>query len=372
MGSVHFLDGGGEMAKLILTHDWASNPLGPLDSWPSTLKTAVSMALNSRFPKCLFWGPQMIGIHNDAFRPILGGKCLAPGRPMQETWSEVWSDIGPIAQRALNGEATFIEDFPLLINRHGFPEQACFTFCYSPIRDETGRVCGFIDTVMEPTQTVRWHRQARLLHGELEHRIKNLLSIVSAIANQTLQSAETDLAARQAFMQRIGTLSQAQTILTRSCASGGNVREIIEESLAPYRTGLGRFEIDGPPVLLSSRKGLTLALAVNELATNALKYGALSNETGRVRIGWKAGRPGTDDRFTWCWGEMGGPKVSAAGRKGFGSRIIERVLADDFQGEVRFDLQEAGLVCELTTQMLHLDESPSGNRDVANDRETGA
>lgn len=81
MSSVHFLDGGGEMAKAILAHDWASNPLGPLEQWPSALKTTLSMALNSRFPKCLFWGAQMISIHNDAFRPILGGKSPATGRP---------------------------------------------------------------------------------------------------------------------------------------------------------------------------------------------------------------------------------------------------------------------------------------------------
>lgn len=354
LSSVHFLDGGGEMAKAILAHDWSSNPLGPPDSWPAALKTAVSMALNSRFPKCLFWGPQMISIHNDAFRPILGDKPCALGRPMQEIWSEVWGDIGPIAERAFRGEATFVEDFPLVIERHGYPEQTYFTFCYSPIRDAAGAVCGFIDTVIETTKTVESRQQARLLNGELEHRIKNLLSVVSIIASQTLQSSETDQAAREIFIQRLRTLSQAQSILTRSNAVEGSIGEIIEESLAPYRSGLGRFEISGPPMLLGSKQGLTLALAINELATNAVKYGALSNDIGKVRISWKTGRTGTNDEFVLSWRELGGPAVSEPNRKGFGSRIIERVLAHDFQGEVRLELRPSGLLCELKTQMLHL------------------
>lgn len=356
LGSVHFLDGGGEMAKAILAHDWSSNPLGPPDSWPAALKTAVSMALNSRFPKCLFWGPQMISIHNDAFRPILGEKPCALGRPMQEIWSEIWGDVGPIAERVYRGEATFIEDFPLVIDRHGYPEQTYFTFCYSPMRDEAGAVRGFIDTVIETTQTVEARQQARLLNGELEHRIKNLLSVVSVIANQTLQSSETDQAARETFIQRLETLSQAQSILTRSDAIEGNVREIIEESLAPYRSGLGRFEISGPPTQIASKQGLTLALAINELATNALKYGALSNDIGKIQVLWKAGRPATEDEFVLSWHELGGPTVSEPNRKGFGSRIIERVLAHDFQGEVRLEFRPSGLLCELETKMLYLGE----------------
>lgn len=352
--AVHFLDGGGEMAKAILAHDWSSNPLGSPDTWPPALKTAVSMTLNSKFPKCLVWGSGMVTIHNDAFRPILGDKFPVLGRSFQDIWEEVWTEIGPIAERAYRGEATFIEDFPLLINRKGYPEQTYFTFCYSPIRDETGAVRGMIDTVIETTQTVEWRQEARLLNGELEHRIKNILSIVSAIAHQTLRSSDTDRALRQAFTQRIETLSQAQAILSRTHISKDNVREIIQESLAPFRTGLGRFDIAGPSAFISSKQGLTLALAINELATNALKYGALSNDTGQILITWKAGRPDSQDEFSLCWREVGGPPVVASNPKGFGSRVIEKVLAQDFEGEVRTQFLETGFVCELTTQMLHL------------------
>lgn len=353
-GSVHFLDGGGETAKAVRAYDWSSSPLGPIDSWSPALKTAISMALNSRFPKCIVWGKGMTSIPNDAFHPILGGKPSALGRSFRDVWSEAWEEIGPIAERAYAGEPTFIEDFPLVIDRHGFPEKAYFTFCYSPIRDENGIVRGMIDTVMETTGVVKARQQARLLNGELAHRIKNILSIVSVIANQTLQSNDADIEARDAFIQRIGTLAQAQSIVSRSNSSETTVRDIVEETLAPFRTGSGRFSIAGPPVLLSSRQALTLGLAVNELATNALKYGALSNDTGKVCIVWEAGRAGTEDEFLLNWSEADGPRVVSSGRKGFGSRIIERVLAQDFAGEVELELRPSGLSCKIRTRMLHL------------------
>lgn len=355
-GTIDFLDGGGEMAQAIRAHDWSSSGLGPPHAWPAALKTAVSMALNSRFPKCIVWGPGLVSIYNDAFRPILGDKPFALGRSFRDIWSEVWDEIGPIAERAYAGEPTFIEDFPLVIDRHGYPEQTYFTFCYSPIRDESGIVRGMMDTVIETTANVEARRQSRLLNRELEHRIKNTLAVVSAIVNQTLQSTGSDRDAREALTQRIGALAQAQSLLTRSSFAEATIRDVVEEGLAPFRNGEGRFRIEGPPVMLSSKQALTLALAVNELATNALKYGALSNGHGEVRVEWRAGRPGTDDEFRLEWVETGGPPIVASERKGFGSRIIERVLAQDFSGQALLVLDPAGLRCELLTRMLHLGE----------------
>lgn len=351
------------MAEAIRTIDWSCHELGAPDTWPPTLKTCVSMALNSRFPKCVVWGPNLISIPNDAFQPILGDKPLALGRSFRDIWSEAWAEIGPIAERAFAGEAIFIRDFPLEIERYGYPEEAFFTFCYSPIRDDQGIVRGIIDTVIETTSTVEAQRQARLLNRELEHRIKNTLAVVSAIVNQTLRSSMSDEAAREALMLRIGALSQAQSILTRSTFAEASVKDVVEEALTPFRTGNGRFQIEGPRVMLSARQALTLALSINELATNALKYGALSTDAGAVRLGWAAGRRGTDDRFQLCWLETGGPSVGGSPRKGFGSRIIENVLAQDFAGDVALIYAPDGVQCVLTTQMRHLgdDREVSGS-----------
>lgn len=354
LDSLGFLDGGGEMASSIRRHDWTSNNLGPLPDWPSALKTAVGMALNSKFPKCIVWGPEMITVHNDAFRPILGDKPAALGRSFRDVWSEAWHEIGPLLERAYAGEATFIEDFPLVIDRYGYPEQCYFTFCYSPIRDENGVVRGMMDTVIETTGKVEAQRQARLLNAELEHRIKNALSVIQAIVNQTFQSSAGKEEARKALVQRIGALAEAQVLLTRSSKAEAAVLDVVEQGLAPFRSGQGRFRVEGPPVMLSAKQSLSLALAINELATNALKYGALSTETGVVDITWTAGRPGSQDEFRLSWVEDGGPPVSRPRRRGFGSRIIEKALAPDFMGEALLSYDPAGLRCDLTTRMIHI------------------
>ncbi|MCE0914094.1 MULTISPECIES: response regulator [unclassified Pseudomonas] len=149
-----WLDGGGLMAERIRNHDWSSTTLGPLASWPDVLKTTVALCLASRFPQAVLWGDALITLHNDAFSEILGNKPSALGRPFSAVWQEAWSDIRHLAQRALDGEAVYIEDFPLMIERHGSPERAYFTFCYSPIRDHDGQVVGMIDTVTETTASV--------------------------------------------------------------------------------------------------------------------------------------------------------------------------------------------------------------------------
>lgn len=149
-----WLDGGGLMAERIRNHDWAATSLGPLEQWPDVLKTSVALCLASRFPQAVLWGDALITLHNDAFSAILGDKPLALGRPFSEVWQEAWSDIARMAQRALDGEAVYIEDFPLLIERRGSPERAFFTFCYSPIRDHDGNVVGMVDTVTETTASV--------------------------------------------------------------------------------------------------------------------------------------------------------------------------------------------------------------------------
>lgn len=141
-------------ASIIDSFDWATTSLGPRDRWPISLRTVVDMVLGSEFPQAVVWGPDFITIHNDAFLPILGGKPSAIGRSFADVWAEVWASIRPIAEKAYSGTPTFIENFPLVINRNGYEEQAYFTFCYSPLRGDDGKIAGMIDTVIETTSTV--------------------------------------------------------------------------------------------------------------------------------------------------------------------------------------------------------------------------
>ena len=353
MAGLHFLDGGGRMARAIRDKDWSRHALGPPQHWPSALKVTLGMALNSKFPKCLVWGPGLVTLPNDAFLPILGGKADILGHSFAEVWAEVWDEIGPIAARAYAGEATFIEDFPLTIDRHGYPEACNFTFCYSPIRDENGIVRGMMDTVMETTRTVETARQLQLRNGELGHRIKNTLTVVSAIVNQTLQSHEGREAGDH-LRRRIGALARAQSLLTTAPLRQAEVGEVVAAALRPFRSGQGRFRIAGPAVEVSAKQALSLALAVNELATNALKYGALSVPGGRVDLRWQGGAPGSAAPFRLEWSERGGPPPGPRRGRGFGSVILEEVLPEDFMGVCTVSHGPGGLRCRLETRMLHL------------------
>lgn len=161
----------GAASDKIRRYDWARHPLGPVQGWPRALLFAVEMVLASDFPKCLMWGEHRYCFHNDAFRTILGDKPDALGRPVQEVWSEVWDVISPIVDKAFRGESTFVEDFPLTINRHGYDEEAYFTFCYSPVRDDTGVVVAMMDTVIETTGKVIAERGLREAAASLEQQV---------------------------------------------------------------------------------------------------------------------------------------------------------------------------------------------------------
>ncbi|MBB4632455.1 sensor histidine kinase [Sphingosinicella soli] len=352
MPLLHFLEGGGNMGGAIRTFDWSATPLGPARDWSPTLKSTVALILGSRFPKCLAWGADMTCIYNDAFLPILGNKEEALGRPMRKVWSEVWSEIGPIAQIAFAGEATFIEDFPLTIDRNGYPEQAWFTFCYSPVRDETGDVVGMMDTVIETTGMVEARRQATLLNQELAHRMKNTLAVVSAVIDQTFRTAPIE-DARRLIGQRLQALGQAHDVLTRSRWSDAPLQDIVQETLQPHGHGES-IRLQGPAVYLSADQSFSMALAVHELATNAVKYGALSVPSGKVAIAWEAGRAGTDDVFAFEWAEADGPQVALPKRRGFGSRLLKRALAPQFGGAVDIAYRPEGLRFTLQTTMKRL------------------
>ncbi|WAS83122.1 MULTISPECIES: ATP-binding protein [unclassified Corallococcus] len=159
------LAGGGEMGALMRSMDWARTPLGPVSSWPRSLRTIASVCLNSGFPMMVFWGPDAVKLYNDAYSRILGGKHpAAMGRPGHEVWAEVWDQIGPwVEQVRREGRVIMTENQRLFVERNGFLEETYFTFCYSPVRDESGAVNGVLDTVVETTSQVLDSRRLRTL-----------------------------------------------------------------------------------------------------------------------------------------------------------------------------------------------------------------
>jgi signal transduction histidine kinase len=153
------------MAALIRTHDWPASSLGPIKRWPQSLRTAVDIMLNSRYAMFVWWGPELINLYNDAYRPFLGGKHpRSLGRSAREVWSEIWQLIGPRADAVLNrAESTFDEALLLIMERFGYPEETYFTFSYSPIRSDSGEVGGLFCAVTDDTRRVIGERRLRLL-----------------------------------------------------------------------------------------------------------------------------------------------------------------------------------------------------------------
>jgi PAS domain S-box-containing protein len=198
--------------------------------------------------------------------------------------------------------------------------------------------------VRDVTETKLAERQRELLIAELNHRVKNTLAIVQSIASHTRHaSSPQDFEA--SFSSRLENLAKAHDLLTRSHWNGTSLKEVIDASLAPF---LGpedkvRLTASGPNIWIAPNTAVTLALAFHELATNATKYGSLSNEDGHVEITWKA-EPVTDPReiqLRWC--ERGGPTLTAPTRKGFGSLLMERVLAYEVQGRTKLSFPASGL-----------------------------
>jgi hypothetical protein len=130
-----FLAGGGELAALVRAKDWAATPLGPPETWPRNLKTAVRIMLTSRQPIWIGWGEALIYLYNDAYKAIIGGKHpWALGRPAVEVWPEIWDDIGPMLTTAMTGdEGTYVEEQLFIMERNGYAEETYYTFSYSPI-----------------------------------------------------------------------------------------------------------------------------------------------------------------------------------------------------------------------------------------------
>jgi signal transduction histidine kinase len=158
--------GKGEMAGLIRATDWSKTALGPIEAWPQSLRTAVSICLDSRHPIVLWWGPQRWMFYNDAYRPMLGESKHPQflGRPGQPCWAEIWDIVGPMMEQVIEtGEATWSEDLFLPMRRFGYLEETYFTFSYSPIRDETGRPSGIFCACTENTGRVLGDRRMRTL-----------------------------------------------------------------------------------------------------------------------------------------------------------------------------------------------------------------
>ncbi|WP_196258480.1 PAS domain S-box protein [Pelagibacterium limicola] len=222
----------------------------------------------------------------------------------------------------------------------------------SPLKDARGRVVGASKIARDVTERRKAEERRQLLVNELNHRVKNSLATVQSLAAQTFRGNDRDATFRR-FEERLVALSRAHDALTRENWEGVGLRELVEKTVTPMSAHPWRVHIEGPRVRLRPKVALSLSLALHELCTNALKYGALSREEGTVSIAWQLvpTAPGKSSRIRLRWEESGGPKIKPPENKGFGSRLIEKALTHELGAKVELVFPPTGAVCTIETDI---------------------
>jgi PAS domain S-box-containing protein len=216
-----------------------------------------------------------------------------------------------------------------------------------PVTDGEGRMVGTGTVTRDFRARKQAEEELRLLNGELAHRLKNVLAVVQSVTRQTLRSATDMGQASEDLSARLVALGTAADVLTHASWRSADLRELVEGALGPHAEIGGRIRLAGPPLTLQPQVAVALALALHELATNASKYGALSNDAGFVDVGWHVRGEGEGARFRLDWREQGGPPVTAPTRRGFGTTLIERSLRSYFGGTAEIAYRPDGLVFAL-------------------------
>ena len=235
------------------------------------------------------------------------------------------------------------------------------TIFISPVKDKHGDVIQHFASFLDSTSRKQEVEHLHFLLDELNHRTQNTLTTVLAIAAQTLRDV-ADKEVIAAFEGRIMALSKAHCLLGRKDWNRVSLRDVIDQILQPFGLNdhrVSRFSVKGDEVPLKPKAALTLAMVFHELATNAAKYGALSNHSsGKIDITWQVEPKPQGDRMRLHWQESGGPLVVPPTRKGFGSRLIEGGLAQELNGEVSIDYAPTGVVCQIVMPIPRKSDKP--------------
>lgn len=221
----------------------------------------------------------------------------------------------------------------------------------SPVKDAQGKIVGASKVARNITERKRADEQRTLLINELNHRVKNTLATVQSLAMQTLRNTERSEDARALFDSRLTALSRAHDLLTAQNWEGASLVDVVARALTPFQTDERRIVASGPAVQLTPRQALALSIALHELATNAAKYGALSNEEGRVEVEWSVTPSDGAGELELTWAEAGGPPVERPSRAGFGTRLIERSLAHELGGAAVIEYRPTGVVSTISTPL---------------------
>lgn len=286
---------------------------------------------------------------NDAFLALTGytrEEVLA--RSFQSLLAVgVGAETMPIVEAAFRGEC---DSEPEIHYKRKDGSEFWASVFVSPVCDQSGTVVQQFVSFVDLTSHRHDNARCKMLIDELNHRVKNTLSTVQSIVNQALRRPAEPAAIREAIETRILALSRSHDLLSSSNWEGAGLHDLVATALQPFEVVAGRaqrFTIVGDNVHLSPKTTLSLAIALHELATNAVKYGAFSNDAGEIAIDWKVASRSTGDRLVLRWQELGGPPVTPPTRKGFGSWVIERGLAQELGGKVVLNYLSHGVACTI-------------------------
>jgi PAS domain S-box-containing protein len=233
-----YFQGGGEMGELIRRFDWSKTPLGAVETWQDSLKIAVRNMLNSRFPMFIWWGDSLINIYNDGYAPILAKKHSdALGQPAGEIWGEIWSDLESQVQSVINdGIASWNEEVLLLLKRSGFAEETYFTWSYSPLTDDAGKIGGLFCACTEDTAKVLSRRRMQTLHA-VSDKANQAAAPVEAcqIAAKILEENPCDIAFALIYTIETADETRADLCATTNIAAGTNA--------SPYRININENDL---------------------------------------------------------------------------------------------------------------------------------
>lgn len=234
----------------------------------------------------------------------------------------------------------------------------------TPLIDADGRVFGVASLVDDVSDRLRAEERQRLLMLELDHRVKNNLAVVVSLAEHTLHTATSLPEFSEGFLGRVRALARMHTLLAQSRWKGAPLRELLERSLEAFTAGdRGRISMVGPDVSLVTREASSINMVVHELATNAVKYGALSAPDGRVLIEWSVADEGAGETLALTWAETGGPPVIAPARRGVGLTVIQEAIGYELGGKVDLQFAPSGVRCEMV--IPRAGDRPPSRYDIA-------
>ncbi|WP_174285335.1 HWE histidine kinase domain-containing protein [Sphingomonas bacterium] len=253
----------------------------------------------------------------------------------------------PIVEAAFRGEC---ESEPEIHYKRKDGSEFWASMFVSPVCDASGAIVQQFVSLVDLTDHRQDNARCKMLIDELNHRVKNTLSTVQSIVTQALRRPAEPAAIGEAIESRILALSRSHDLLTSGNWDGTGLHDLVDTALQPFEVIFGRperFTVVGDNVRLTPKTTLSLAIAIHELATNAVKYGAFSNDAGTIAIDWTVVPDAAGDRLVLRWRERDGPTVTPPSRKGFESWVIERGLPHELGGRVTLDYHSHGVACTI-------------------------